>query len=370
MVRSLTLIRRRPASLCLFEVGENVLDLPQNKRKPVTGTRRNSVFPFHELLWHSAATMKSTRLLLTALASSFLTSLALAEVTFTVPDPSSLSAPERTLEVLKEAEAVSLFDGKSLAGWEGEGYAVEDGAIVCTPKGAFLKTAKTYSDFVLQLKFKLKEGSNNGVGLRYPGTGDAAYAGMEIQVLDDKAPKYADLQNWQFTGSVYNVQASTQSKVNHLKPVGEWNEETIVCIGDHVKVILNGHTITDCFLNDLEFDREKHPGAARKDGHIAFCGHGEYVAYKDIKVWDYAAGKSQLEGNADNTAPAGFAALFNGKDLSGWNCMVEGGNPYKRRALSPEALAKAQQEANTKGFQHWTAAEGEIRYSGKGKCNL
>ncbi len=287
-----------------------------------------------------------------------------------VPEPGSLAPADRTMAMLKDATWQKLFDGTSLAGWVGSDYAVEDGAIVCTPKGKFLYTEKTYSDYVLQLEFKLKEGSNNGIGLRYPGKGDAAYVGMEIQVLDDKAPKYAGLQDWQFTGSVYDIQPSTQSKKNVLKPVGEWNAMTLVCIGDHIKIILNGETITDCFLSDLSFDRAKHSGAVRKDGHIAFCGHGDYVAYRNIQLADFAAAPTTLPQNADNTAPKDFKALFNGKDLTGWNCSVAGGDPYKRRAMSKEQLAEAQAKANENGFQHWTAEAGEVKYTGKGKCNL
>jgi hypothetical protein len=309
----------------------------------------------------------------TAIVAASLVYSALAhaeEFAFPVPEPGSLSPASKTLDAVKNGKWESLFDGTSLKGWVGDGYEVADGAITCTPKGQFLHTEKAYGDFVLQLEFKLKPGSNNGVGLRYPGKGDGAYEGMEIQVLDDNHPKYAGLQTWQFTGSVYNTQASTQSKKDMLKPVGEWNQETIVCIGDHVKVILNGETITDCFLNDIQFDRAKHPGAARKDGFIAFCGHGDYVAYRNLQLMDFSAGKPLLEGNAENTAPAGFSPIFNGKDLTGWNCMVAGGNPYKRREMTPEALLAAQTEANANGFKHWTAEGGEVRYSGKGKCNL
>jgi len=78
-----------------------------------------------------------------------------------------------------------LFNGKDLSGWKGEGYVVEDGAIVCSPKGRNLITEETFSNFILDFEFKLAPGANNGLGIHYPGTGDAAYTGMEIQVLDN-----------------------------------------------------------------------------------------------------------------------------------------------------------------------------------------
>src|SRR5688572_30440072 len=66
---------------------------------------------------------------------------------------------------------VSLFDGRSLAGWTGatDAYTVEDGAIVCRPGTAGnLLTAGQYSDFVLRFEFRLTPGANNGLCIRCP----------------------------------------------------------------------------------------------------------------------------------------------------------------------------------------------------------
>jgi hypothetical protein len=273
----------------------------------------------------------------------------------------------QTQPMLAAAPFEPIFDGSTLKGWVGEGYEVQDGAITCTPKGSFLHTEKEYSDFVLDFDFQLKAGSNNGIGIRYPGKGDAAYVGMEIQILDDRDPKYAGLQQWQFHGSVYNIQPSKQAEKNFLKPVGEWNHETIIVIGDHIKVILNGETITDCFLKSLEIDYAKHPGAKRSGGFIAFCGHGDFVAYKNLKVADYSAAPALPKSAGDNQAPAGFKALFNGKDLTGWKGLVGDGNPYKRRALAPDALAAAQAKGDEIAKAHWSVADGSFVFDGKGQ---
>src|SRR4051794_15146778 len=84
----------------------------------------------------------------------------------------------------------SLFNGKNLDGWvlvarHGPGYVVEDGKIVC-PKGGGgnLFTKAEYANFVLRFEFKLEDAANNGIGIRAPLEGDAAYQGMEIQILD------------------------------------------------------------------------------------------------------------------------------------------------------------------------------------------
>lgn len=176
----------------------------------------------------------------------------------------------------------SIFDGKTLEGWMGsvDGYAVENGAIVCKPKGRNLYTKKEYSNFVLRFEFKLTPGANNGIGLRAPTEGDPAYVGMESQVLDDTADQYKGLKEYQFHGSIYGVAAA---KRGHLKPVGEWNVEEIVCDGKHVKVTLNGVVIVDADVIK-PIDGQNHPGLSRDKGHIAFCGHGAHVEFRNLRV--------------------------------------------------------------------------------------
>lgn len=183
---------------------------------------------------------------------------------------------------------VELFNGKDLAGWTGDtaGYVVENGCIVCGPKGTNLFTAKEYSDFTLRFEFQLTPGANNGIGLRAPLQGDAAYDGMEVQVLDTDHDKYKGwLKPYQRHGSVYGV---VEAKHEGMKPVGEWNTEEISLIGSRVKVTLNGTVIVDADLHvaskDGTLDGKPHPGLARTSGHIGFLGHGDRVAYRNIRI--------------------------------------------------------------------------------------
>ena len=67
----------------------------------------------------------------------------------------------------------------------------------------------------------------------------------------------------------------------------------------------------------------------------------------------------------DNTPPAGFTALFNGKDLSGWKGLV--GNPKTRAKMSPDELAAAQEKADEEMRQHWKVEDGALVFDGKGK---
>jgi hypothetical protein len=179
---------------------------------------------------------------------------------------------------------VSLFNGKTLEGWQGAvaGYTIEDGAMVCTP-GGNVYTKKEYANFVLRFEFKLPPGGNNGVGIRTPNQGDAAYVGMEIQVLDSEHPKYKDLHDYQYHGSIYGV---VPAKRGFLKPAGEWNSEEIVANGSHIKVTLNGTVITDADIGKIEktADGKEHPGLHNPKGFIGWLGHGDPVAFRHVRV--------------------------------------------------------------------------------------
>lgn len=185
---------------------------------------------------------------------------------------------------------VLLFDGKSLQGWQpvgmvGEGYLVEDGVLICPAEGGGnLFTEREYADFVLRFEFRLQEGSNNGVGIRSPLVGDAAYQGLEIQVLDNHSPRYKDkLRPTQYHGSVYDL---APARRGFLKPTGEWNQQEIRALGRQITVTLNGTVIVDFDLDSVTDPEvlEKHPGAARQSGHIGFLGHGTKVEFRNIRI--------------------------------------------------------------------------------------
>ena len=185
---------------------------------------------------------------------------------------------------------VPIFNGKDLSGWTirgqyGPGYVVEGGKIVCPADGGGnLFTEKEYANFILRFEFKLEEGSNNGIGIRAPYEGDAAYKGMEIQILDHDAPVYrGKLRPAQYHGSIYDVVAA---KTGYLKPTGEWNVEEIIADGRHIKVTLNGTVIVDANLDDVTDPAvlKKHPGLARATGHIGLLGHHSRVEFRNMRA--------------------------------------------------------------------------------------
>jgi len=178
----------------------------------------------------------------------------------------------------------SLFDGKSFAGWQGdvESYEIVDGAIQCKAgKGGNLFSQSRYGDFAARLQFRLPPGGNNGLAIRYPGKGDPAYAGFELQVLDNTAEAYATLKPWQYHGSVYGV---APSKRGYLRPVGSWNFQQIMVQGSHVVVELNGTQILDVDIQDLPSNLHDHVGKDNPSGFFGFCGHNDPVAFRAVEL--------------------------------------------------------------------------------------
>jgi HEAT repeat protein len=189
----------------------------------------------------------------------------------------------------RDEDFVPLFNGRDLTGWTGDtkGYQAENGCIVVHPElgGGNLYTEKEYGDFILRFDFRLTPAANNGIGVRAPLEGDAAYTGMEIQVLDDGSPVYWDLQPYQYHGSIYGV---VPARRGVLRPVGEWNSEEITAPRRRITVTVNGIRVVDADLDEASgggtVDHRDHPGLKRERGHIGFLGHGSIVEFRNVRV--------------------------------------------------------------------------------------
>jgi hypothetical protein len=199
----------------------------------------------------------------------------------------------------------TLFNGKDLTSWvygqredgtenrNGKGYQVEKGVLFTTKEdGGNLFTKKEYANFVLRFEFKLTENANNGIGIRAPLQGDAAYTGIEIQVLDDSGSQYASLRPAQYHGSIYHM---FPAKRGHQKLVGQWNAEEITVQGRKITVKLNGVVITEGNLDEVKDEAllakhrdmskpEGSRGIANTKGHIGLLGHGTRVEFRNIQV--------------------------------------------------------------------------------------
>jgi hypothetical protein len=184
-----------------------------------------------------------------------------------------------------------LFNGLNFDGWTGNliDYHVDNGEIVLHldngPSHGNIFTSAEYSDFIVRFEFQLTPAANNGLGIRAPLEGDAAYQGMEIQVLDNEDPVYSDLAPYQYHGSVYGV---IPAKRGYLKPIGQWNYEEVIAKGNRIKVTLNGTVILDGDIKEASkngtLDHREHPGLLNPKGHIGFLGHGSVVKFKNIRL--------------------------------------------------------------------------------------
>lgn len=217
--------------------------------------------------------------------------------------------PSPLVELSDEEKAQGfelLFDGSSMDKWQGNlaGYIPVNGSIYVSAGfggDKNLYTKEQYRNFVLRFEFCfLEEGVNNGVGVRTPMGVDAAYHGMcEVQILDHDAPRYANLHDYQVHGSVYGVIPA--KRIKH-KPLGEWETEEIRVKGNHVTVTVNGEVILDGDVrkackghnvapdggkkNPYTVDHKNHPGMFNEKGYISFCGHGEGLKLRNIRVLD------------------------------------------------------------------------------------
>jgi hypothetical protein len=193
----------------------------------------------------------------------------------------------RLLASEDQSEFKLIFNGSDFTGWQGpvENYEIENGVIRCKPdKGGTIFTTDQYDDFVTELEFRLPAGGNNGLAIRYPGSGDAAYQGMcELQVLDNEHEKFANLDPQQYHGSAYGMVAAHRG---YLRPTGEWNFQRVTVKGSTLLVELNGTIILDCDLADVnEFlDDKSHPGRDRKSGYFGLAGHHDPVEFRNLKI--------------------------------------------------------------------------------------
>jgi hypothetical protein len=201
---------------------------------------------------------------------------------------SSSESHQQLAKMRSEDGFQSLFNGHDLFGWIGAvaDYQVVDGAIVCRRgREGNLVTKDMYENFIARLEFKLPPGGNNGLAIHTPTPeAVATYEGLELQVLDNEAPQYAGLESFQYHGSVYGLVPAMRG---YLRPTGEWNDEEVTLNGDHVEVLLNGFPILNANLDTARrkpLDGLKHPGAFRTTGYFGFCGHGDPVAFRNIRI--------------------------------------------------------------------------------------
>jgi len=191
--------------------------------------------------------------------------------------PGSTSQPK--------AKRVHLFDGKTFKGWQGDTlhtWRIQEGALVGgsltqkVPHNEFISTTRSYTNYVLKLKFKLtgNEGFvNGGVQFHSKRISNPPYEMVGYQ---------ADIGEG-FWASLYDesrrdklLAIADPAKVKQLLRPNEWNDYEIRSEGRRIRILLNGEQTVDYTEEDLTIPQS---------GLIAFQVHGggkTEVFYKDI----------------------------------------------------------------------------------------
>lgn len=193
---------------------------------------------------------------------------------------------------------MSLFDGKTMAGWRNVtaqlgdvpvGWHVIDGAITRTGEGGDIVSLQQYGDFELQLEWKVQPGGNSGIIYRVDPKGTMTYrSGPEFQVLDD-ALHVDGRSRLTAAGSVYGLYPAPAGIV---KPAEQWNSVRIIVEGAHVEHWLNGVRIVEYELwsedwvrrvRNSKFNEWPEYGQTKR-GLIALQDHGDRVSYRNIRI--------------------------------------------------------------------------------------
>ncbi|HWH72433.1 MAG TPA: DUF1080 domain-containing protein [Candidatus Sulfotelmatobacter sp.] len=123
-------------------------------------------------------------------------------------------------------------------------WTIENGVMTASEDQA-IWSDKDYANFILDLEFKTAEGANSGVVIYASDIQDWIPNSLEIQILDDHSPKWAQApKNWQ-CGAAFGHQPPTKGVV---KKPGEWNRMTLLCQGPKIVVVLNGERINEIDL--------------------------------------------------------------------------------------------------------------------------
>lgn len=183
-----------------------------------------------------------------------------------------------------------LFNGENLTGWEPVGsdsWHVGDGMLYTVGgEGGWLSTDREYGDVDLQLAFRVPDGGNSGVFLHTPRTGNPAFEGIEIQLIDDYTDAYGELQPWQLTGSVYATAAPSREVA---LSAGQWQTIRIRAVGHRVMVIFNDTPIVNLDRSKAQSHSEEHPGLMRTSGYIGLQNHGSRFDFRNIWIRELAS---------------------------------------------------------------------------------
>lgn len=197
-----------------------------------------------------------------------------------------------------------LFDGKTTNGWHtygkttaGTDWKVVDGALYLDAanktegQGGDLVTNEEFTNYHLKLQWKISKGGNSGIifNVHEDPKYSATYTtGPEMQVLDNDGHPDGKITKHR-SGDLYDL---IKSRVENVKPVGEWNTAEIILNNGMLELIQNGESVVKTTMWD---DNWKQMVAGSKfktwpafgiykTGKIALQDHGNGVWYRNISI--------------------------------------------------------------------------------------
>jgi hypothetical protein len=134
----------------------------------------------------------------------------------------------------------------------------KDGELTPKDKDEVIWTKKEYENFILDLEFNLEPAANSGVLVYNTELPNWVPNTVEIQLLDDAAPKWADVPPTWKCGGIF---AHSVPRKSAVKKAGEWNRMTIRCQGPKISVLLNGVLVTDMNMKDWKSGKKNPDGS-------------------------------------------------------------------------------------------------------------
>jgi hypothetical protein len=176
--------------------------------------------------------------------------------------PVSAAAPAGSARAEKNSPWVSLFDGKTFAGWkpmQGTAkYEIRDGAIVGivtdgVPMNSFMITEELFGDFIFECEFKADAGINSGVQFRSHAADEKVKRVYGYQFEIDPTPRgltgglYEEGRRGWFVPTANNGEPQKKFAAEHAGQFkdGQWNKLRIEARGPHIKSFLNGNLMAD-----------------------------------------------------------------------------------------------------------------------------
>ena len=193
---------------------------------------------------------------------------------------------------------VSLFDGKTLSGWEQHNgtatYRVEEGVIVGKTNdgspNSFLCSKKNYSDFELKFEVKVDDALNSGVQIRSvsdPSIKDGRVHGPQVEIATNGTAGfiYGEALG---TGWLSSDEARADAKKQAAFKKGEWNKYRVKADGKSIKTWINGVPVAD--LVDEKSGMSK--GFIGLQVHGIKRGTGPYeVRWRNLELKDLTKAK-------------------------------------------------------------------------------